>query len=64
MTVVYAGGISAAYGMDRLLDAAARLPAVRFLIFGKGDYVPRVTVGDLRTSSMAASSMPARSPCI
>ncbi|MDF2999130.1 MAG: glycosyl transferase group 1 [Xanthobacteraceae bacterium] len=47
VTVVYAGGVSAAYGMDRLLDAAARLPAVRFLIFGKGDYVPRVTAGDL-----------------
>ncbi|ADH90487.1 glycosyl transferase group 1 [Ancylobacter novellus DSM 506] len=45
VTVIYAGGVSAAYGMDRLLDAAARLPQVRFLIFGKGDYVPRITAG-------------------
>lgn len=43
LTVLYAGGISAAYGVDRLLDAAEMLPDVRFVLFGKGDQVERIT---------------------
>lgn len=41
--VLYAGGLSAAYGVDRLIDAAAFLPDVDFLFYGKGDQVGRLT---------------------
>lgn len=43
LTVLYAGGVNAAYGVDRLLEAARLLPEVRFVIFGKGDQVARIT---------------------
>lgn len=35
--VIYAGGMFAAYGVDRLIAAAAELPEVDFLLCGKGD---------------------------
>lgn len=37
LTVVYAGGLSRAYGVHHLLAAAESLPDVRFVIFGKGE---------------------------
>lgn len=37
--VVYAGGLFAAYGVDRLIAAAAMVPEVDVLLFGKGDQV-------------------------
>lgn len=43
LTVLYAGGLSAAYGIDRLLDAALLLPKFRFVLLGKGDQVARIT---------------------
>lgn len=43
LTVLYAGGLNAAYGIDRLLDAALLLPEVRFVLLGKGDQVARIT---------------------
>lgn len=46
-TVLYAGGLSAAYGIDRLLDGAAAVPEVRLRLFGKGDQVPRVERGGI-----------------
>lgn len=36
-TVLYSGGLNAAYGVDRLLQAAELLPQFRFVFFGKGD---------------------------
>lgn len=43
LTVLYAGGVSEAYGVDHLLDAARILPDVRFVVFGKGDQVSLMT---------------------
>lgn len=43
LTVLYAGALNAAYGVDRLLDAALLLPEVRFVLLGKGDQVARIT---------------------
>lgn len=42
LTVLYAGGVSAAYGVDRLIEAARLLPNVRFTILGRGDQVARI----------------------
>lgn len=35
--VLYAGGLAAAYGIDRLIEAAWLLPEVDFVFYGKGD---------------------------
>ena len=40
--VLYAGGLAAAYGADRLIDAALLLPDVDFFFYGKGDQVARL----------------------
>ncbi|ALH82288.1 glycosyltransferase [Sphingopyxis macrogoltabida] len=40
--VLYAGGLAAAYGADRLIDAALLLPDVDFVFYGKGDQVARL----------------------
>ena len=40
--VLYAGGLHAAYGVDRLIDAAELLPDVDFRFYGKGDQVARL----------------------
>lgn len=41
--VLYAGGLQAAYGVDRLIDSAELMPDVDFLFYGKGDQVERLT---------------------
>ncbi|WP_160172302.1 glycosyltransferase [Cupriavidus sp. SK-3] len=43
-TIVYAGGLSKAYGIDRLLDAVAGLDGmpVRVKLFGRGDQESRI----------------------
>lgn len=46
-TVVYAGGVSAAYGVDLLLEAALLLPDVKFLIIGTGDQVSKISGGQI-----------------
>lgn len=43
--VLYAGGLSAAYGIDRLIDAASLLPHLDFVLYGKGDQVARLENG-------------------
>lgn len=40
--ILYAGGLAAAYGADRLIDAASLLPDVDFIFYGKGDQVARL----------------------
>ncbi len=42
-TIVYAGGLSKAYGVDRLIDAVAAMvnPSVRLKLFGRGDQESR-----------------------
>lgn len=40
--VLYAGGLVAAYGVDRLIDAATLLPDIDFLFYGKGNQVVRL----------------------
>lgn len=41
-TVLYAGGLAAAYGVDRLIDAGSLLPDIDFIFYGKGDQVTRL----------------------
>jgi glycosyltransferase involved in cell wall biosynthesis len=43
--VLYAGGLAAAYGADRLIDAALLLPDIDFIFYGKGDQVARLERG-------------------
>lgn len=40
--VLYAGGLQAAYGVDKLIDAAALMPNADFHFYGKGDQVARL----------------------
>lgn len=40
--VLYAGGLSAAYGVDLLLDVAALMPDVDFVFLGKGDQLEAI----------------------
>jgi len=56
-TVVYAGGVSAAYGVDRLLDAARLLPDIDFVIVGKGDQVDRI-VADAAPNVISVGFVP------
>jgi glycosyltransferase involved in cell wall biosynthesis len=45
--VVYAGTISASYGVRRLVEAARLLPRIRFSFFGSGDLVAEITSAQL-----------------
>lgn len=40
--VLYAGSLSAAYGVDRLIDTVPLVPDVDFVFYGKGDQVTRL----------------------
>lgn len=44
-TILYAGGLSAAYGVDALIDAVKTIdsPDVRLVLYGRGDQQERVT---------------------
>ena len=45
--VVYAGTVSASYGVRRLVEAARLLPHVRFSFFGSGDLITEITSAQL-----------------
>lgn len=42
LTVLYAGTLSVAYGVDRMLEAARLSPQTRFIVLGKGDQTVRI----------------------
>lgn len=44
--VLYAGGLSAAYGVDRLIEAAALLPDIDFVFYGKGEQLSKIVSDD------------------